>query len=176
MSVFPILFTTLIVLKFHPKGSVVTSGAISIYGVFLIWTAFVSFPNKQADATCNTVIGSKTSMFAQLFSSLSVALICTFYWSLSSKPSKALEEARVEAIVAEPEEDEEAINQENAKRAAKPEGAKKQERLIDTVEEGSEKDFSAYEDGSYLKFHIFMMFFAIYISPLFTNWGNTSFG
>lgn len=176
MSVFPVLFTTLIVMKFHPKGSVITSGAISIYGTFLIWTAFVSFPNKQADTQCNTVLGSKTSMYAQLFSSLGVGLICTFYWSLSSKPSKALEEARVEAIVAEPEEDEEAINQDNAKREAKAQGAKKQDRLIDTVEEGSDKDFSAYEDGSYLKFHIFMMLFAVYISPLFTNWGNTSFG
>jgi hypothetical protein len=66
MSILPILFTVLIVLKFHPKGSLITSGSISIYGVFLIWTAFVSFPDKKADteAKCNPVLGAKASMYA----------------------------------------------------------------------------------------------------------------
>lgn len=108
-------------------------------------------------------------MALQLASGLLVALICTFYWSLSSKASKAFEEAKVEAIVAEPEEDEEKINSENKAKAVK------QERLIDKVEEGGDNDFSAYEDKSYLKFHIFMMLFAVYITPLFTNWGNTEY-
>ena len=90
---------------------------------------------------------------------------------MSSKPSKAFEEAKVEAIVAEPEEDEEKINAEN--NAKEKKGSAKQERLIDKVEEGGDNDYSAYEDGSYMKFHIFMMLFAVYITPLFTNWGNT---
>lgn len=68
-------------------------------------------------------------------------------------------------MVEEPEEDEDEIEKENSK----------QERLIDNVQEGGVNDFSAYEDGSYLKFHIFMMLFAIYITPLFTNWGNTQY-
>ena len=169
MTLFPVVFTVLIILKFHPSGSLITSGAISIYGVFLVWTAFISFPNKKADQNCNPVIGSSTSMYLQLATGLLVALICTFYWSLSSKPSKAYEEAGVENLVAEPEEDEDEIEKENEERAAK------QERLIDKVEEGGENDFSAYEDGSYMKFHIFMMFFAIYVTPLFTNWGNTQY-
>lgn len=58
-------------------------------------------------------------MYIQLATGLLVALICTFYWSLSSKPSQAFEEAGVEAIVAEPEEDEEEIEEENKKLKAK---------------------------------------------------------
>lgn len=166
MTILPITFTVLIILKFHPSGSLITCGGISIYGTFLVWTAFISFPNRKSDVTCNPVIGSTLSMYLQLATGLVVALICTFYWSLSSKSSQALEEAGVEAIIAEPEEDEEEIEKENEK-------AEKTERLIDTVTEGGDNDFTAYEDGSYMKFHIFMMLFAVYITPLFTNWGNT---
>jgi hypothetical protein len=169
MTILPIVFTTLVLLRFHPNGSVITSGGISIYGTFLIWTAFISFPNKKANLKCNPVIGSSVSMYIQLASGLIVALICTFYWSLSSKPSKAITEAGVEAIVAEPEEDEEEIERENEA------NEEKQVRLIDSVQEGGENDYSAYEDGSYLKFHVFMMLFAVYITPLFTNWGNTQY-
>lgn len=116
MTIFPILFTVLIVLKFHPKGSVITASAISIYGTFLIWTAMISYPNKKSGTTCNPVLTSSVSMYFQLFTSLLVALICTFYWSLSDKPSEAFEEARMEVLVAEQEEDREEIERENAER------------------------------------------------------------
>jgi Serine incorporator (Serinc) len=115
MTAFPVIFTTLILMKFHPQGSLITAGGISIYGTFLVWTAFISFPNKKAGETCNPVIGSSTSMYLQLGTGLLVALICTFYWSLSAKASKAYEDSGVKVMVAEPEEDEEKINSENDK-------------------------------------------------------------
>lgn len=96
-------FTILIVLQMHPRGSLVTSGAISIYGALLAWTAFVSYPNKVAGVTCNPIIGSVASMYLQLATGLLIGLICTFYWSVSGKPARALEEAGVQNIVKDPE-------------------------------------------------------------------------
>jgi serine incorporator 1/3 len=164
MTLFPIIYTSLLVLKIHPSGSLITSGAISLYGTFLIWTAFISFPNKQAGITCNPVIGNALSMYLQLGTGLLVGLVCTFYWSLSTSASSGYTKAGVQAVVSEPEE------------ILKPEEEPKtykQERLIDPVQNNIQEDFTAYEDGSYVKFHIFMMLFSFYISPLFTNWGNT---
>lgn len=87
MTLLPIVFTVLIVLKFHPKGSVITASGLSLYGTLLAWTAFISFPNRKSKHNCNPVLTSNLSMYLQLFTGLFVAFICTFYWSVSSKSS-----------------------------------------------------------------------------------------
>lgn len=48
-------------------------------------------------------MGSKTSMYLQLGTGLLIGLVCTFYWSVSGKSSKALEEAGVQNIVRDAE-------------------------------------------------------------------------
>lgn len=172
MAFFVVLFTTLIVLKFHPKGSLITSGAISLYGVFLAWTAFISYPNSKdkSSAQCNPIVSERWSMLLQLGTSLLVAFICTFYWSVSGGSSQSMKESGVDQLVNDQgdDEDQEKCETERGKE-------NKQERLIDKVEEGGENDYSAYEDNSYLKFHMFMLLYSIYLCPLFTNWGNTNY-
>lgn len=173
MALFVIMFTVLILLRFHPKGSLITSGAISLYGVFLAWTAFISYPNgKNSEQKCNPVISETWSMALQLGTSLLVAFICTFYWSVSGGSSESMKQSGVDQLVNDEGDDEDQEEVETERQETKP---NRHERLIDSVEEGGANDFSAYEDNSYLKFHAFMMFYSFYICPLFTNWGNTNY-
>ena len=178
MPLFVIAFTTLVLLRFHPTGSLITSGAISLYGTFLAWNAFLSYPNAKTGTACNPIIANEWSMWVQLSTSLAVAFICTFYWSVSGKSSKTMSGAGVDHIINDEgdDADEEEVLElnEEAKRNAESEGGNVP-RLIDKVEEGGKNDYSAYEDNSYLKFHGFMLLYGIYLSPLFTNWGNTTF-
>jgi hypothetical protein len=176
MVTFVLLFTVLIILKFHPKGSLITSSAISIYGCFLAWTAFLSFPNKSKDKTCNPIITERWSMLAQLSTSLFVGFICTFYWSVSGKASEVMAESGVDKLVDNEGDDKDQEEVELVNGGGEDDdGYGKNRRLIDTVQEGGENDYSAYEDNSYLKFHGFMMLYAVYLCPLFTNWGNTAY-
>lgn len=174
MTVFVVLFTVLILLKFHPKGSLITSGSISLYGVFLAWTAFISYPNnKDKSATqCNPVVSERWSMLLQLGTSLLVAFICTFYWSISGGSSSTMKESGVDQLVNDEGDD---ADQEECETERSEDKPAKNERLLDTVEEGDKNDYSAYEDNSYLKFHMFMLLYSIYLCPLFTNWGNTNY-
>ena len=115
-------------------------------------------------------------MWVQLITSLGVAFVCTFYWSLSGKSSKTMNGAGVDQIINDEgdDKDEEEVLELNEKEEA--EGPRENTpRLIDEVVEGGENDYSAYEDNSYLKFHGFMLLYGLYLSPLFTNWGNTTF-
>jgi len=171
-----VIFTVLIIAKFHPKGSLITSGAISLYGTFLAWTAFLSYPNKSEDKTCNPIIKEKWSMMLQMATSLLVAFICTFYWSVSGKASTTMQESGVDKLVDNESDDvdQEEVELQNGGDDNDDHYVKNQ-RLIDKVEEGGENDYSSYEDNSYLKFHAFMMLYAIYLCPLFTNWGNTAY-
>ena len=173
MPIFLVGFTTLILLRFHPTGSLITSGGMSLYGMFLAWNAFLSYPNQKMGTKCNPILEDKWSMWVQLGTSLLVAFVCTFYWSVSDRKdmemSKRAEEAKagVAGVMNNTTQGRELMETGRADYG--------QGRLIDDVQAGGENDYSAYEDNSYLKFHAFMLLYGFYLSPLFTNWGNTSF-
>lgn len=167
-TILMISFTVLIVLKFHPKGSIITSGAISIFGMYLIWATLVS----STSAKCNAVGQSQSNMMIQIGMSFFFAFSCNVYWALSTQRSKAYAEANIAAPF-EAEGDEEVEKKEAVKekaQAAKDEGT----NLIKRDE--ATEDYLEYQNANYLKFHGFMFFFAIYICAVFTNWGfaNTS--
>ena len=58
MPIFAIVFTVLVLLRFHPKGSVITAGSISLYGAYMAWSALLSNPYQecQIDITTNNKI------------------------------------------------------------------------------------------------------------------------
>ena len=89
-------FIVLILLKFHPNGSVITSGAITMFGVFLFWAALISNP----DTTCNPQYDNKINMFVQIGGSFFFAFSCTIYWALVSKRSVAFQSANLPAVAA----------------------------------------------------------------------------
>jgi len=171
---FAIAFIVLTILKFHPKGSILTAGAISFYGMFMAWTALISNPYKQ----CNRVINGDMSMIAQVISSFAVGFLCTIYWSLSYKPSGAFKDAGIDKTQVnndiDEEEEEKILEAEEKDRDLKKEGGETgvKGNLIDNRDEPNA--YWAYQDNSYIKFHFVMLLFSIYLSPVFSNWGNAT--
>lgn len=162
ISFLVLLYIVLILLKFHPNGSVITSGAISIYSVYLAWTTFLSNPDK----TCNPWFYKKWGMIWQILGSCFFGFVCTAYWSFTSKPSKTFEQAKVPNLNHEELEEREEDFEEDEEK-----NRQNNEILIDKPEENQ---YLAYQDNSYIKFHGFMILFAIYLCPVFSNWGQAN--
>lgn len=174
MPLFAIVFTVLVLLRFHPKGSVITAGSISLYGAYMAWSALLSNPYTecQIDSAINNNI-----LWIQLFSNLLVGFGCTIYWALSHTASGAYKEAAVNTIAVnneqevDEEEEKELLEAEEKERNDEIQRRKSngiQGNLIDKRTKRSE--YWAYEDSTYLKFHLFMALFAIYLCPVFSNW------
>lgn len=161
-----VAFVVLIILKFHPTGSIITSGAITIFGVFLFWSALVSNPSQ----TCNPVYDSKTSMLLQIAFSFAFAFSCNIYWALVTQKSTAYEAAQLPQVSSSEGDEEIDKKIEQEQKDAKADGG--QTNLIKT--DGKEQEFIEYENNSYIKFHGFMVLFSIYICAVFTNWGHAS--
>ena len=166
ITIMVIAYVVLIVLKFHPNGSIITSGAISLYAVYLGWSSFLSDTN----AHCNPWKFKQYGMILQILGSVFFGFVCTMYWSLSSTPSQSFAQAGVPNLnheeYQEKEEDfEEDRSEDNSQQSGK-------EVMLDR--RGSSDPYVAYQDNSYIKFHAFMMLFAIYISPVFSNWGHAN--
>ena len=165
-AILSISFVVLIILKFHPTGSIITSGAISILGVFLFWSALVSNPSSS----CNPEYSSKTAMILQLVFSFGFAFSCNIYWALVIQKSSAYEAAQIPQVSASQGDDEIDKKIEQEQKDAKADGG--EANLIRT--DGKEAEYIEYENNSYIKFHGFMFLFSIYICAVFTNWGHAS--
>lgn len=162
--IFTLAFVVLIVLKFHPNGSIITSGAISIFGVYLFWSALISNPSDK----CNPQRNNRWFMLMQILFSFFFAFSCNIYWALVTQKSTAYEAAKLPQISSS-EGDEEVDKKIEAEQeeAKTKEGA--QTNLIRN--DGKEKEFEEYENNSYIKFHGLMFLFSIYICAVFSNWG-----
>lgn len=161
--IFVIAFTVLIILRFHPKGSIITSGAISIFGAYLFWAALISNPDEK----CNPDYSSKTNMFIQIGFSYFFAFMCNLYWSLSTKPSSAYQSANLPAPAAT-----EGDSELETKAEQENKNAPQETNLI--KHDNTPEQYEEYENNSYLKFHCFMVLFSIYICAVFTNWGHAT--
>ena len=163
-----VAFIVLIILRFHPKGSIITSGAISIFGVYLFWSSLISNPS----ASCNPQRDNRNFMIFQILFSFLFAFSCNIYWAFVTQKSSAYESARMPQISSS-EGDQEIDNkiveldEDKAKVNQSP-----QTTLIRT--DGREHEFLEYENNSYIKFHGFMVLFSIYICAIFTNWGHAA--
>lgn len=162
--IFVFAFFVLIVLKFHPHGSILTSGAISIFGVYLFWATLVSNNNT----TCNSQYSSPSAMLLQIFFSFFFAFSCNIYWALITQSSDAYKQAQLPEVAATDGDKEIAdkTEKENAK-----EGNQNTNliRRDDTAEQ-----YVEYENNSYIKFHGFMILFSVYICAVFSNWGHAT--
>lgn len=160
-----VLYVVFIILRFHPQGSIITSGAITIFGSFLVWESLVSDPSES----CNPEYKSKNSMVLQIVFSLLFGFSCNIYWALSTQSSAAYQQAKIQAPNVtegdkEAEEKKEKENEEN----------KGKEGQTNLIQRDDPNKFADYENNSYIKFHGFMVLFSIYICPVFTNWGHAS--
>jgi len=158
-------FVVLIILRFHPTGSIITSGAITVFGVYLFWAALISNTNTQ----CNPSFGnSRSNMFLQIGFSFFFAFACNIYWALNTGKSEAFEKANLPQVAATDgdAEIEKKTEQENKDKAQTgTEGT-------NLIKRDDPTEFLEYENNSYLKFHGFMVLFSVYICAVFTNWGH----
>lgn len=164
---FALAFVVLIILKFHPQGSIITSGAISIFGVYLFWSALISNPSE----TCNLHRKNKSFMIFQIVFSFFFAFSCNIYWALITQKSAAYESSKLPQISSSEGDQEIDKKIEQEQDAARADG-NAQTNLIKT--DGKEHEFIEYENNSYIKFHGFMLLFSIYICAVFTNWGHAA--
>lgn len=168
MLILPVIicvaFVVLIILKFHPTGSIITSGAISIFGIYLFWAALIS----NTDTKCNQKYGnSKTNMFLQIGCSFFFGFACNVYWALNTSKSIAYEKANLPQLASSDgdEEIQKATEQENKE-------SQSNQAATQLVKRDNSDEFLEYENDSYIKFHGFMILFSIYICAVFTNWGH----
>lgn len=96
------------------------------------------------------------------------------YWSVTHKPSEAVKDAAINQVANEidEEEEEKILDEEEIEREEKKQETNLSGNLMD--KDASVGKYWAYEDNGYIKFHFFMMLFAIYLSPVFSNWGNST--
>ena len=87
----PILWTTLILLKLNPHGSIITSGAISMFVSYLGWSSLVA----DTDKTCNPNADSQLYMFLQILGSFGLMIFCCFYHSVIGRRSVAYQESKI---------------------------------------------------------------------------------
>lgn len=165
MIVTAVVFIVLIVLKFHPNGSIITSGAITIFGIYLFWAAFITDPRTE----CNPSYSSKTNMVIQILASMGFGFACTVYWAVTYQGSKAYDQSKLPSLGAN--EGDEEVEKETEQIQKEQDGDDSATNLV-KVEDTTQ--FVEYENNSYLKFHAFMMLFAFYICAVFTNWGHAS--
>jgi serine incorporator 1/3 len=162
---FTIFFIILIVLRFHPNGSVLTSGAISIFGVYLFWATLVSNTNT----TCNNQYSSGSAMLLQIFFSFFFAFSCNIYWALITQSSVAYKQAQLPDVAATDGDNEIAEKTEKENEAKEGNQNTNLIRRDDTAEQ-----YVEYENNSYIKFHGFMILFSVYICAVFSNWGHAT--
>lgn len=178
LPIFTVVYFILIFLNFHPKGSVITASAISLYTTFLSWMALISNPSKD----CNPLKNDNTSMIIQLAFCILIGFACTIYWAVSHLPaSGAYQDARLDVLPVsgsndhvDEKEEEKILEEEDQEREKQKKNVEDglNNNLIDTTSRATKDPYWAYKDFNYVKFHVFMALFSIYICPLFSNWGT----
>lgn len=161
---FTVLFIVLIVLRFHPSGSILTSGAISIFGVYLFWATLVSNTN----VSCNNQYSSSSAMLLQIFFSFFFAFSCNIYWALITQSSDAYKQAQLPEVAATDG------DKEIADKTEKDNAQQENQNTNLIKRDDTAEQYVEYENNSYLKFHGFMILFSVYICAVFSNWGHAT--
>lgn len=187
----PIAWTVLIILKFHPTGSIITSGSVSIIITYLGWTGLLS----SSDEACNPFRHNSIYVILQMIGSFSLMILCVFYHAYVGKSSIAYKEAKLKNLnsIDEKPKDENANVNSTTEDQDDDEGEKVQiaaEKenndgpIINKGEfglgnpggidkESHEWKYRDYSTNHYVFFHLFMMLCSMYVCSIFTSWGYT---
>ena len=153
---------SLLLLKVAQHGSLATSGGITLFSLFTLWSSFLSYPN----ATCNPLLTSSTGMLLQIIGSSLFGFIVSFYFSWVSQGSRGMRAAGIDNINYE-------IIRRRTGATDTTNGADYQRfesQFLEKIEDMKSRVVD-YQKNSFIKFHIYMVFFAIYMSPVYSNWG-----
>lgn len=192
-----IVVTVVQVLGFNPKGSLITSGSISLYMTFLTFSAMLS-----GDISCNLAMTTENIFTIELVVGLILLLVVLIYLTFASKKTstKTLQVAQgVElnaAIIADEEhvdedddehdddDEEHSINKKKKEEKQAEEAAKAKVNAAangELTKEEREREKWLNCDKSmrpyvytnkYIIFHIVMLTSSVYGCMLLTNWGN----
>ncbi len=157
-----VLATLFIFFKTHPTGSLLTTGVVAAYSVFLTWSGLSNMPD-----TCNPLLDKESATIAQIVFGLLVIIIALIYTSVGkAKTSSELSEGGVSIAQGA------LANDEGAEVAYRDEerGAENAKQI--KKEEIPKDDMRMYKDNNFIYFHIIMIFASFYVAMILTNWGQ----
>lgn len=146
--------------RLRTDATVFTSGLMSFWFSFLLWSALASGPNPE----CNTLEGSGWTSFVQIFSWLIFTGICLVAMAVATKsePGESTKGKNVASeMVAQPQDEKNEIEVQTSLADAKEGGVQKGDDInifpvtLETI-----------------KFQLVLLFVSCHYSMVFTNWGN----
>ena len=175
--IFILIVTLFTVSGIHPNGSLLTTGAISIFTTYMTWSALIS-QNK----ICENWIYHKSTFLAQFFVGLMLIIISLIYVSIANREDSSNNIGMGSNIInlAAPMLEKKKIEEEKDNERELDEKKQdsnnfqefKEERPPQATQQRLRSDLTDYQGNKYLYFHTIMILASLYIPLLLTNYGN----
>ena len=164
-----VLATILIFAKTNPNGSLLTTGAVALYSVYLMWSGLANM-----DKTCNPLLNKESTTIAEIAYGSGFILISLLYVSLGhTKKGDNKDAAGLSIAQGVLADDETGSGEQYKDQEAAPNTVIKSESKNKAVKEEDNGDkLKAYRSNNHIYFHIVMIFASFYFAMLLTNWGQ----
>jgi energy-converting hydrogenase Eha subunit E len=163
--IFMIIAVALVLLRFNPEGSLLTSAAVSLITSYMTWSGL-----SNQDLPCNSSLTASSTTIINLVVGLVFIITSLIYVSIGSSEDNSGNVAPAgvnipQAVLAEHKnEDDSKRERLNDEEAAGLQNQRGKEELKDL-------SLKPYQSNSFIYFHIILLFASCYIAMLLTNWG-----